>query len=155
MNKQQANALLKNIIKDYRENYDGDYFLYESVGRDVLTAVAEAYEDGKLTTDEFKGLSDFVLAEYLKTTSETVCPKLDTKDQKVHFKVESMTLSELRIEIEDKFSKIEDIEQVYKEGELADKELWEKQYKFALLGIFLAVKEMFNRDIKLENIEII
>ena len=56
--------ILKNIIKDYRENYDGDYFMYECVDRDILTAVAEAFDRGELTEVEFKDLSNYVLSDY-------------------------------------------------------------------------------------------
>lgn len=155
MNREQANTLLKNIIKDYRENYDGDYFMYECVDRDILTAVAEAFDRGELTEVEFKDLSNYVLSDYLKSICKTVCPKPDTSNSKIHLKVENMSLNELRIEIEDKFSKLEDAEQVYKAGQLEEKELWEKEYKFALIGMLLAVKEMIHRDIKLEELEII
>lgn len=155
MNREQANTLLKNIIKDYRENYDGDYFMYECVDRDILTAVAEAFDRGELTEVEFKDLSNYVLSDYLKSICKTVCSKPETSNSKIHLKVENMSLNELRIEIEDKFSKLEDAEQVYKAGQLEEKELWEKEYKFALIGMLLAVKEMIHRDIKLEELEII
>jgi hypothetical protein len=68
-----------------------------------------------------------------------------------------MNANELRIEIEDKLSQIEDIEQYYDNNELTDEEEEKlvKQYRLLALSMSLASRELFTRSFTLKEIDII
>ena len=151
MTREETNKLLKQIIKDYKESYGGDFYIYECVDRDILTSVTIAFNEGKISTVQYKELVDIIMADYIRSACESVCPKIDTTGKKFHFKVEKMSNHDLRIELEDAMSKLEDIEQVYSENALCDQDKWIKLYKSEILRLFLAVKELMHRTIKLEE----
>ena len=67
-----------------------------------------------------------------------------------------MNANQLRIEIEDNLSQIEDIEQYYDNNELTDEEEKKlvKQYRLLVLTLSLVSRELFARTFTLKEIDI-
>lgn len=157
MTKDEIKAKFEAIYKKYRENYDGDYFMYDCVNRDMLLSLCYAYDDGEISEAEYYAMSNYVLNEMLKKLAEDYKPLKGSEDGKFKWKVSSMSANQLRIEIEDKLSQIEDIEQYYDNNELSkdEEESLVKQYRLLALSMSLASRELFTRTFTLKEIDII
>ena len=157
MKKEEIKKRFEEIYKDYRENYDGDYFMYECVDRDMLLALCYAFDEEKITEEEYYAMSNYVLNEMLKRLAVDFTPLKGSENGKFKWKVSSMTPNELRVEIEDKLSQIEDIEQYYDSNEFSEdeEEALVKHYRLLALSMSLAARELFNRTFTLKEIDII
>ena len=157
MQKEEIKSKIDEIYSEYRKNYDGEYFMYECVDRDVLLSICETAEDKKISQEEFVELTNYVLAEMIKKLAVDFTPLKPSEDGKPVFKFSKMNANELRIEIEDKLSQIEDLEQYYDQSELTPEEedRMVKHYRLIALLMSLAAKELFNRDFKMKDIDII
>ena len=157
MIKEETKKKFDEIYKKYRETYDGDYFMYDCVNRDMLLSLCYAYDEGEVTEEEYYAMSNYVLNEMLKKLAEDYKPLKGSEDGKFKWKFSSMNANELRIEIEDKLSQIEDIEQYYDNNELTDdeEEKLVKQYRLLALSMSLASRELFTRTFTLKEIDII
>ena len=157
MTKEEIKNKFEEIYKDYRDNYDGSYYMYDCVNRDMLLALCDAYDEDKITKDEYFALANYVLNEMLKKLAEIFTPLTGSEDGKLKWKVSSMTPNELRMEIEEGFSQMEDIEHYYDYNKLSKDELdtLTMNYRLLALSISLASQELFNRKFTLKEIEII
>lgn len=156
MIKEEIKKKFEEIYRKYRETYDGDYFMYDCVNRDMLLSLCNAYDDGEVTEEEYHAMSNYVLNEMLKKLAEDYKPLKDSNNGKLKWKFSSMSANKLRIEIEDTLSQIEDIEQYYDNNELTDEE--EKKlvlhYRLLALCLSLASQELFTRTFTLKEIDI-
>ena len=154
---EETKKKFEEIYRKYRETYDGDYFMYDCVDRDKLLSLCYAYDEGEVTKEEYYAMSNYVLNEMLKKLAEDYKPLKGIENGKLKWKFSSMNANELRIEIEDKLSQIEDIEQYYDNNELTDEEEEKlvKQYRLLALSMSLASKELFTRTFTLKEIDII
>ena len=156
MTKEEIKEKFEKIYKKYRENYEGDYFMYDCVNRDMLLSICYAFDEEEITEEEYYAMSNYVLNEMLKQLAADFAPLKGSADGKFKWKVSSMSANELRIEIEDKLSKIEDIEQYYDNNELSkdEEESLVKEYRLLALSMSLASRELFNRTFTLKEIDI-
>lgn len=157
MTKQQIKNKFDELYKDYRQNYDGEYYLYECVNRDMLLSLCYAFEDNKINEEEYYAMSSYILNEMLIELAKDYGSLKGSDDGKIKWKTSSMTPNELRISIEDKLSQMEDIEQYYihNEGYSEDEERrLVNHYRLLALIMSLAARELFNRDFKLDEIKI-
>lgn len=157
MIKEEIKKKFEEIYRKYRETYDGDYFMYDCVNRDMLLSICNAYDEGEVTEEEYHAMSNYVLNEMLKKLAEDYKPLKGSSDGKLKWRFSSMNANQLRIEIEDTLSQIEDIEQYYDNNELTDEveEKLVKQYRLLALTLSLVSRELFNRTFTLKDIDII
>ena len=53
MIKEETKKKFEEIYRKYRETYDGDYFMYDCVNRDMLLSLCYAYDEGEVTEEEY------------------------------------------------------------------------------------------------------
>ena len=158
MTREEIKTKFEAIYKKYRENYDGDYYMYECVDRDMLLALSYACDEGEVTEEEYFAMCHYVLNEMIKKLAVDYTPLKGSDDGKFKWKFSKMTPNELRTEIEDKLSQIEDIEQYYDSCEELNEDEEKSlvsHYRLLALTMSLAARELFTRTFTLKEIDII
>lgn len=145
MSKEETNKLLREIIKDYKEDCVDDLYMHECINR-----VECALNEGKISNEQYKELVDVIINDFVEKAIKEMRIIVEFTGERLCFKVEKMSNHELRMEIENAVSNLKSIEQNALNGE-SD---WNFKYKSELLRLSLATKELMHRTIKLEEMSI-
>lgn len=143
---------INKIYKDFRNDYDGDHFQFEWLDRDKLLSLCKAHLDKKISKEEFNELSDYLLVKMVNKLAEDYSPL--EKKGKCIFKFANMDAKQLRMELEDAFAKLEDIEQYTDYASITEEE--EKHltnmYRLYLALMVIILKEFYYRKFRISDI---
>ncbi len=145
MAKEETNKLLKEIIKDYKEDSVDDLYMHECFNR-----VTFAFNEGKISNEQYKELVDVLITDYFKKANKKIRVKVESTGKWLCFKVTKMSNHELRMEIEKAVSNLKS----YEQNALNEDSDWNFKYKSELLRLSLATKELMHRTIKLEEMSL-
>ena len=148
------------LVKKYGECFVNRWDAFAEHGtclleKDVYNLIIKRDIGYKTTYDVFR-YAVHVMAEMIKKLANDFPPLKGSDDGKLKWKFFSMDANQLRIEVEDKLSQIEDIEQLYDQSKTTpeEEEAMVKEYRLLSLTMSLAARELFNRDFKMKDIEI-